>query len=61
MSKFNLVVVALDSDTVNGVLDLLKNPPVEGPVRPAEGEAGAVFPAIDRGQGEAGAGIATFG
>ena len=29
MSKFNLVVVALDSDTVNGVLDLLKNPPVE--------------------------------
>ena len=27
--KFNLVVVALDSDTVNGVLDLLKNPPME--------------------------------
>ena len=31
MSKFNLVVVALDSDTVNGVLDLLKKPPAEDP------------------------------
>ena len=29
MSKFNLVVVALDADTVVGVLDLLEKPPEE--------------------------------
>ena len=29
MTKFNLVVVALDADTIDGVLDLLEKPPNE--------------------------------
>ena len=31
MSKFHLVVIALDSETVDGVLDLLEAPPEEDP------------------------------
>ena len=30
-SKFNLVVISLDADTVDGVLDLLEVPPEEDP------------------------------
>ena len=31
MSKYNLVVIALDSDTIDGVLDLLEQPPESDP------------------------------